>query len=335
MSDNFEPTVEAARSGDERAFRALVEPLGRELHAYAYRMLGGFHDADDALQESQLKAWRAIATYEPRASFRAWMYRIVTNTCLDMLKARARRVLPQDVSPPVAPGPPTTAPRSDILWLEPYPDALMPAVPGPDQILRQREGIRLAFVRVVQVLPPRQRAALILHDVLDWSVAEVAAILETTEAAINSALGRARTAIARPRGESPALAPHYAEVVDRFVRAWETGDFDDFVQLLATDAVMSMPPWEYWLDGVDAVVATLRSPGTWDGEPRPGRYRIVSAPMNGEPGGLAYVREPDGRYHAVCLTVLSLDAGGRVAELTTFVLPELFAAWGFPAVLDA
>jgi RNA polymerase sigma-70 factor (ECF subfamily) len=330
MSDNFEPLVEAARGGDERAFRALVEPFDRELHAYAYRMLGGFHDADDALQEVRLKAWRALATYEPRASFRAWMYRIATNTCLDMLKARSRRVLPQDVSPPVAPGPPTTAPRSDILWIEPYPDALL-----PEQIARLREGIRLAFVRVVQVLPPRQRTALILHDVLDWSVAEVAGILETTEAAINSALQRARSAIARPREEPAALAQHHSEIVDRFVHAWESGDFDDFVELLANDAAMSMPPWEYWLEGKEAVVATMRSPGTWDGEPRPGRYRIVPAPMNGDPGGLAYVRGPDGRYHSVCLTVMSLDSDGRVAELTTFVLPELFAAWGFPPVLDA
>jgi len=208
-------------------------------------------------------------------------------------------------------------------------------VPGPEQLLRLREGIRLAFVRVVQVLPPRQRAALILHDVLDWSVAEVAAILETTEAAINSALQRARATIARPHEEPPAIAPRHAEVVDRFVRAWESGDFDSFARLLATDAVMNMPPWEYWLDGKDAVMATMLSSGTWDGEPRPGRYRIMPAPMNGDPGGLAYVLAPDGRYHAVCLTVLSLDADGLVDELTTFVLPELFAAWGFPPVLDA
>jgi RNA polymerase sigma-70 factor, ECF subfamily len=336
MSENFEPLVQAARGGDELAFRALFEPFSRELHAYAYRMLGGFHDADDALQESQLKAWRGLATYEPRASFRAWLYRIVTNTCLDMLKARSRRVMPQDVSPAVAPGPPATAPRSDILWIEPYPDALLPATSGPEHALRLREGIRLAFVRVVQVLPPRQRAALILHDVLDWSVAEVAAILDTTEAAINSALQRARAAIAQPRDESTAaLAPRHAEVVDQFVRAWESGDFDDFVKLLAADAVMNMPPWEYWLDGKDAVVATMLAPGTWDGDPRPGRYRIVAAPMNGEPAGLAYVLGPDGRYHPVCLTVLSLDADGCIDELTTFVLPELFAAWGFPAVLDA
>jgi RNA polymerase sigma-70 factor (ECF subfamily) len=332
MNENVLPLVEAARGGDEHAFRALVEPLGRELHAYAYRMLGGFHDADDALQESRLKAWRGLATYEPRASFRAWMYRIVTNTCLDHLKVRSRRVLPQDVSPSTEPGPPTTEPRADIAWIEPYPDALLP---GPEQAVRMREGIRLAFVRVVQMLPPRQRAALILHDVLDWSVVEVAEMLETTEAAINSALQRARAAIARPREESPALALRHAEVVDRFVHAWESGNFDDFVNLLATDAVMSMPPWEYWLDGKDAVVATMRSPGTWDGEPRPGRYKIVSAAMNGEPAGLAYVRAPDGRYHPVCLTALSLDEHGRVVELTTYVLPDLFAAWGFPPVLDA
>ncbi|AKV00045.1 RNA polymerase sigma factor [Labilithrix luteola] len=237
--------------------------------------------------------------------------KIVINSCLDVLKTRARRMMQQDVCPPVEPGPPTTPPRSDVLWLEPYPDALLPEVPGPEQAARLREGIRLAFVRVVQVLPPRQRAALLLHDVLDWSVAEVADILETTEAAINSALQRARAAIARPGEESPALAPRHAEVVDRFVHAWESGDFDDFVKLLATDAVMSMPPWEYWLDGKDAVVATMLSSGTWDGERRAGRY------------------------HPVCLTVLSFDADSLVAELTTFVLPELFAARGFPPVLDA
>ncbi len=350
MSEDFEPLIKAARGGDEHAFRALIEPLRRELHAYAYRMLGGFHDADDALQESRLKAWRALATFretapalrggasfEPRASFRAWMYRIVTNTCLDLLKLRSRRVLPQDVSPSIAPGPPTTAPRTDIAWIEPYPDALLPTAPNPEQAVRLRESIRLAFVRVVQMLPPRQRAALILHDVLEWSVVEVADMLETSEAAINSALQRARATIARPPAASSAtsvLAPRHVEVVERFVRAWENGDFDDFVALLATDAVMNMPPWEYWLDGKDAVVATMLSPGTWDGEPRPGRYKMVPAPMNGEPAALAYVRAPDGRYYPVCLNALSLDADGRIVELTTFVLPELFAAWGFPAVLD-
>lgn len=337
MSENLELLIDAARGGDEQAFRALVEPLDRELRAYAYRMLGGFHDAEDALQESRLKAWRGLKGYEPRASFRAWMYRIVTNTCLDLLKLRSRRVLPQDVSRSIAPGPPNSEPRHDISWLEPYPDALLPSVPGPEQAARLREGIRLSFVRIVQMLPPRQRAALILHDVLDWSVVEVADMLETSEPAINSALQRARATIGRPHANSStpaALAARHADTVERFVRAWETGDFDGLVALLATDAVMNMPPWEYWLDGKDAVVATMRSPGTWDGEPRPGRYKMLPAPMNGEPAALAYVRSADGRYHPVCLTALSLDTHGCIVELTTYVLPELFAAWGFPAALD-
>src|SRR5258708_38881637 len=154
---HFEPLVEAARGGDEHAFRALTEPLGRELHAYAYRMLGGFHDADDALQDAQLKAWRALATYEPRASFRAWMYRIVTNTCLDMLKARSRRVLPQDVGPSIAPGPPTTAPRSDILLLQPDPHAVVPAGPRPRRAVRLRGRLPVAVPPLLHVVPPRPR----------------------------------------------------------------------------------------------------------------------------------------------------------------------------------
>ena len=331
MTVTEDTTLARARAGDDEAFRALTDPYRRELQLHCYRILGSMLDAEDLVQETLLASWRGLAAFEGRSSLRSWLYQIATNRCLNALRARSRR--PQEGAGMADPPRPTRL--IEPLWLEPYPDALLPAVPDPEHVARQREGIRLAFVRVVQVLPPRQRAALILHDVLDWSVAEVAAILETTEAAINSALQRARAAIARPREQSPALAPRHAEVVDRFVHAWESGDFDDFVELLATDAVMSMPPWEYWLDGKDAVVATMRSPGTWDGEPRPGRYRIVPAPMNGEPGGLAYVRGPDGRYHAVCLTVMSLDAGGRVVELTTFVLPELFAAWGFPPVIDA
>ncbi|AKV00279.1 RNA polymerase sigma factor [Labilithrix luteola] len=337
MSEKKDDTLlGAARGGDEAAFRGLVEPFGRELHAYAYRMLGGFHDADDAMQEARIKAWRGLGAYEPHASFRAWMYRIVTNTCLDMLKTRARRLLPQDVGPPVEPGPPVGDPRADIHWLEPYPDASLPLARSPEDAVRLREGMRLAFVRVVQVLPARQRAALILHDVLDWNVAEVAAILETTEAAVNSALQRARATIARPhtREPSPDLARRQADVVDRYVRAWETGNFDGFVAMLTDDAIMNMPPWPYWLDGRDAVVAVHHSPGTWDGAPRPGRYRIVPSTMNGQPAAMAYVRASDGRYIATCLTVLTLDDDAHISELTVFVLPELFAQWGFPAVLE-
>lgn len=336
--------VDSAKTGDEAAFAALVEPLSRELSAYAYRMLGGYQDAEDALQETRLKAWRHLESYEPTASFRAWLYRIATNTCLDLLRQRQRRVLPQDVCPPVAPGPPTTAPRDDISWLEPYPDTLLPATASPEETLRLHESIRLAFVRAIQVLPARQRAALILHDVLDFAVSEIATMLETTVPAINSALQRARASIERAPGERDEatlataheqLEARKAETVSRFVRAWETGDFSQLVSMLTEDAILTMPPWEYWLAGRDAIVATMQSPGTWDGAPRPGRYRIVPCTMNGQPAGLAYVRFGDGPFVPVCMTVMALTADGRISAMDTFVLPRQFEAWGFPSTLDA
>jgi RNA polymerase sigma-70 factor (ECF subfamily) len=335
--------VDAAKGGDETAFRALVEPLSRELSAYAYRMVGGYHDAEDALQETRIKAWRHLGSYEPTASFRAWVYRVATNTCLDMLRQRQRRVLPQDVGPPVAPGPPTSAVREDISWLEPYPDALLPTTASPEETLRLHESIRLAFVRAMQVLPSRQRAALILHDVLDFAVGEVATMLETTVPAINSALQRARASIERATSEREEemsatayerLKARKAETVSRFVRAWETGDFGELVSMLTEDAVLTMPPWVYWLDGRDAIAATMQSPGTWDGEPRPGRYRIVPCGMNGQPAALAYVRFGDGPYVPVCMTVMTLAPDGRVSKMDTFVLPKHFAAWGHPTALD-
>jgi RNA polymerase sigma-70 factor (ECF subfamily) len=339
LERNERNLVHAAQGGDEAAFRRLVEPLTRELAAYAYRMLGGFQDAEDALQETRLKAWRHLGSYEPSASFRAWVYRIATNTCLDLLRQRQRRVLPQDVGPSVAPGPPTTEMREDISWLEPYPNTLLPTPSSPEETLRLHESVRLAIVRAMQVLPPRQRAALILHDVLDFPVTEVANMLETTVPAINSALQRARTSLQQTPSDREStfqqLEARKAETVVRFVRAWETGDFSELVSMRTEDAVLTMPPWLYWLNGRDAVAATMLSRDTWGGEPRPGRYRIVPCRMNGDPAGLAYVRFGDGPYVPVCMTVLSLAPDGRVCDLYTFVLPQHFAAWGFPPTLEA
>ena len=193
------------------------------------------------------------------------------------------------------------------------------------------------------MLPPRQRAALILHDVLDFAVSDVASMLETTVPAINSALQRARASIERAPSdcEEETSATAYerlearkAETVSRFVRAWETGDFGELVSMLTQDAVLTMPPWVYWLDGRDAIAATMQSPGTWEGEPRPGRYRIVPCGMNGQPAALAYVRFGDGPYVAVCMTVMTLAPDGRISNMDTFVLPKQFTAWGHPATLD-
>lgn len=336
--------IESAKRGNAEAFRELVEPLKRELSAYAYRMLGGFQDAEDALQETRLKAWRNLSSYEPNATFRAWVYRIATNTCLDMLRKSRRRVFPQDVGGSVAPGPPTTEVRTDISWIEPYPDALLPPAldDDPERTLRLHQSVRLALVRAMQLLPPRQRAALILHDVLEWSVEEVAAMLETTPAAVNSALQRARASVktSRPEEDAARISAQKAEVIARFVEAWETGSFDVVVEMLTEDAVMNMPPWIYWLDGRDAVAATMTSTGTWQGEPRPGRYRIIPSAMNGQPAALAYVPTEEGRWTAVCLTVLTIDTdrsatNPRISALDVFVLPQHFEAFGHPLFLES
>jgi RNA polymerase sigma-70 factor (ECF subfamily) len=190
----------------------------------------------------------------------------------------------------------------------------------------------------MQVLPPRQRAALILHDVLDFGVSDVATMLETTVPAINSALQRARASLERASGDgetsATALEARKAETVAFFVRAWETGDFAKLVSMLAEDAILTMPPWVYWLAGREAIAATMQSPGTWDGVPRPGRYRIVPCAMNGQPAGLAYVRFGDGPYVPVCMTVITLAPDGRMSCLDTFVLPKHFTGWGLPAALD-
>jgi RNA polymerase sigma-70 factor (ECF subfamily) len=328
--------LSSAKRGDESAFRQLVEPLSRELSAYAYRMLGGFQDAEDALQETRLKAWRHLSTYEPHASFRAWLYRIATNTCLDMLRKEQRRVFPQDVGPSVRPGPPATEMRNDIAWLEPYPDALLPETSDPEKTLELHESVRLAFIRALQLLPARQRAALILHDVLDFGVDEIASMLESTTPAINSALQRARETLGRDEQHKTTFADvesRKRETVARFVEAWESGNFDSLIAMLTEDVVMNMPPWVYWLDGREAVIQTLEGRGTWGGDPRPGRYRIVSAPMNGQPAGLAYVKQEDGRWLAVCLTVVTLDENGRITAMDVFVLPKHFETWGYPALL--
>lgn len=331
--------VAAAARGDHEAFRSLMEPIRSELHLFCYRMLGSFHDAEDVLQDSLLKAWRNLHSYKGQASFRTWMFRVVTNACLDGLRVRRRRVLPQDVGPARNASQGLGTPRDDIPWLEPYPDSFLPSS-TPDAVMEMRESVRLAFVRVLQVLPPRQRAALILRDVLDWSASEVAEALGTSVAAVNSALQRARVTIGDRQATSAdthRIGRRNArdEMAARYVRAWEAGDIDAIVSMLTTDAIHAMPPWAAWFVGAEALRAVYTGYEIWRGRPGPGVFRILSTAMNGELAFAEYCREePGGPYRALAFTVVALDQGGtRIIEKISFVQPDLFERFGFPLLI--
>jgi RNA polymerase sigma-70 factor (ECF subfamily) len=304
----------AARAGDERAFVELTSPHRAALHRHCYRLLGSVHDADDALQETLLRAWRAIDRFEPRAPVAAWLYRIATNVCLRTLEQARRTPAPVDAH------------------LEPYPDL---ATEGADSEAEAREAIGLAFVAAMQLLPPRQRAVLVLRDVLDWSAREVAELLDESVAAVNSLLQRARERLAREREErtlarmhAPASGEVEAAVMRRFQAAWEAVDIDAIVELLAEDALMTMPPEQLRVAGgaeIAAFFATVPLGGRLD------RIRLLAARANGQPVLGAYADE-DGRgvFPAYGVMVFALE-GDRIAGITGFARrPELFARLGLP-----
>ena len=328
--------LRAARSGDHDAYAGLVEPHRRELHAHCYRMLGSLHDAEDALQETLLRAWRSLSRFEGDRPLRPWLYRIATNACLDALARRPRRVLPIQRGPPAAPTDGPGAP-AEAAWLEPYPDELLGIEDGfasPDALYERREAVELAFVAALQHLPPRQRAVLILREVLGFSAREVADALETTVASVNSALQRARKVVAerRPaRSQQATLRSlgdaRLREVVQRYVEAWESRNVDAMVAILAEEATFAMPPFPGWFRGRDAVVAFITGTGT------PVLRHLVTR-ANGQPAIAWYLWDAQRERHlAVSLEVLALE-GARVREITAFVLPELFPQFGLPAELD-
>ena len=330
--------VALAAAGSREAFGRLVEPMARELHLHCYRMLGSFHDAEDVLQEARLKAWRGLGRYDGRASFRTWMYRVVTNATLDALRARSRRVLPQDLGEAREPELGLGEQRHDVAWLEPYPDALL-AGADPAEALELREGVRLSFVRALQLLPPRQRAVLLLRDVLDWSSAEVASALDMSVAAANSALQRARATVAANGGDAGVelgeLDAGEAEMAERYVAAWEAGDIDEIVAMLTLEATHAMPPWSAWFVGREALRTVYRGYPVWNGRPRPGVFRILPTSLNGQLAFGEYCREGSaGPWRALALTLATLDATGtRIAEKVSFVQSELFPLMGLPDVL--
>jgi RNA polymerase sigma-70 factor (TIGR02960 family) len=326
----------AARDGDPEAFRALTDPHRRELQAHCYRFLGSTQDAEDLVQETLLAAWRGLDAFEERSSVRSWLYRIATNRCLNALRDRGRR--PVEVVTALERGLPEPTRRGEPLWLEPYPDVLLDGIPdeapGPEARYEAKEAISLAFVETLQHLPPRQRAVLLMRDVLGFRAGEVADALETTPASVNSALQRARATVDEHRGPRPAPAPvagSAAEhaLVGRFADAFEEGDVPGLVALLAEDARATMPPEPEVYEGRDAIEGLLRN------RLGPGTRRLVPVRANGQPAFAYYL--PD-RHSSVLrvggLFVLGL-AGDEVVEITRFGDTAVLPAFGLPRTLPA
>ena len=327
--------VAAARAGDEAAFRSLTAPYARELHVHCYRMLGSIQDAEDAFQETMLRAWRHLATFQERSRFRAWLYRIATNACL---AAAARR--PRD--PPLE-SPYGTTPEGEVTTLAPYPDELLDELPStapePGARYDLRESVQLAFLASVQHLPPRQRAVLLLRDVLGFAATEVAELLDASNASVNSALQRARATLdcrhAEGRlGVGRVAPPDEVEraLVQRYVDAWESVDVPRLVALLREDVLMTMPPAPVLFRGRQAIgdfFSTVPAGGALD------QIRLLPTRANRQPalGGYVLDREA-GLYRAYGLMVLTLD-GDAIAEITGFNDPSLFPLFGLPLELEA
>jgi RNA polymerase sigma-70 factor (TIGR02960 family) len=320
--------ISRTRAGDGDAFRALTEPHRRELQVHCYRMLGSFQDAEDALQDTLLAAWRGLGGFDGRASLRTWLYRIATNRCLSTLRSASRRPAKEWEIPEVEPPEPTRL--GEVVWLEPYPDALLEGainLPlGPEARYEQTESISLAFVTALQALPPHQLAVLILRDVLGFHSNEVADMLDTTVESVKSALKRARAGLQRRRltvadREPPPAADSPAEdaIVAKFVNAYQSADIDALVALLTDDVFMSMPPLPLEYEGRDVVArfcASLLRSGR--------RFDLVPTRANGQPAFGAYLRAPTGIRHGTGLLVLTLT-GDRICAMTRFdnsVLPS-------------
>jgi RNA polymerase sigma-70 factor (ECF subfamily) len=317
---------------DDDAFRQLVEAHERALRVHCYRMLGSLQDAEDQTQETLLRAWRNLQTFEGRASMRAWLYRIATNACLDELDRRGRRLLPPMIGAPTQSFVPTQGFGDETPWLEPMPDAWLEVAdtaPGPEARYEAREAVELAFVATLQHLAPRQRAVLLLRDVLGWPARDVASLLDMTVPAANSALQRARERLDRSATPgAPRLAPEAERaLVERYIGAWEHGDVNVFVSLLKDDAVLSMPPLAEWYVGPAAIgefFSWATGPGGF------GPYRLVPTRANGSIAFGVYGAGPDGPAStASILTVLLADQDG-IAAITSFMNPGLFRYFDLP-----
>jgi RNA polymerase sigma-70 factor, ECF subfamily len=319
---------------DAADFGRLADPFRAELLAHCYRMLGSVHDAEDQVQETMIRAWRSYGDFEGRASLRTWLYRIATNACLRALENRARRPLPSGLGAPGAnPDEPPAARQGEVPWLEPIPDALVRADPAdPASVVASRASLRLALIAALQHLSARQRAVLILRDVLKWRASEVADLLGTTTTAVNGLLVRARARIeqaglAQEEIREPEETSQRA-LLDRYAAAFENADASALSRLLREDAVFEMPPMLTWFTGRGRIgrflgTQVLRQPGD---------YTMVPVAANGQPGFACYLLGRDGHRHAHALQVLTVGDAG-IAHIVAFIQPELFPAFGLPPVL--
>jgi RNA polymerase sigma-70 factor, ECF subfamily len=328
--------VQAARGGDQEAFRRLIGPYHGVLYAHCYRILGSPHDAEDALQDTLLRSWRGLSGFRSDAPIRPWLFRIATNACLDALARRPRRRLTVAGRPPARTGEGPGAPLEESIWLEPYPDDLHElgdTGSEPGARYEQRESVELAFVAALQHLPARQRAVLVLRDVLGFSAREVAESLETTPASVNSALQRARSTVEERLPAQSQQATLHAlgdarlrELVDRYVAAWERHDIEAIRALLVEEAIFAMPPYAEWWRGRDAIAALFAAAGT-------PRLRHVLTRANGQAAIAWYVWSSDREtYTASSLEVLTVEAA-RIKQITAFVSPALFPRFGLPKEL--
>jgi RNA polymerase sigma-70 factor (ECF subfamily) len=312
-------------------FRAELEPHRRAITLHCYRMLGSLQDAEEIAQESLLRAWQRFEQRRSSSSTRAWLYKIATNACLDVLKTRRRRrALPHLLAPPATPGAAFGPPLHEGVWIEPAPDALFDATdvaePGPDRRVGLRESIGLAFIAALQFLSPRQRAVLLLVDVLGWKPPETASLLDTSVASINSLLQRARKSVESMTEDGTGSGPPDDALLRRYIATWESGDLDAFAALLAEDARLSMPPQPEWYAGREAIRRFLAHIVAT----RPHRYRLVPVAANGQAAVAVYTAPlAGGEFRGEAINLVSMR-GGLVTQMTRFAAPLLYPSFGLP-----
>jgi len=335
--DTESTSLAAARTGDQQAFELLEAQFRHELVVHCYRFLGSYEDAEDVLQETLLRAWRRLDSFEGRSSFRAWLYRIATNASLDAIDSRRVRAMPTELYPAGDPSSPLPQPIKDGRWVGPLPDELIDNQPAvyPEARYEVRESIKLAFVAALQHLPGRQRAVLLLRDVMGWNINEIAGMLSMTPVAVNSVLQRARVTMQqhwdrRKQRQSEALNDDLKKsLLNRYVAAWETADSNALVALLCEDVALTMPPFPVWFSGRDNVQVFLDGTVFKSLGGRP--LRFVATRANGCPAFAVYQCDPQGNYHPAALHVLTFE-DGQIREINDFLTidNDLFSRFGLP-----